>query len=189
MDAMRSVQRRLQNEIFELEKRLPAVAPDAIWTPDARRAPDALEALHSRRRRLRRRLASMLSEQTPAPPFRRANRQQLHEEHPMQTCRVKRNHRKDLVFEGVEVARASERENNHGLHTWMDLVLYRTRVGKFILSSNLCGEAFESKPRAGALAFASMEDMQEFVDTEQLMHMDVVHLLLDRARGRTALSA
>ncbi|MFW5836411.1 MAG: hypothetical protein ACOCVM_00280 [Desulfovibrionaceae bacterium] len=97
---------------------------------------------------------------------------------------MKRHHRQDLVFEGEIVARASERETDQGLSTWMDVILYKTRVGKFVLASNLHSDAPGDDQIAGALAFSSADDVQEFVNTEQLMHMDVVHLLMDRAKGR-----
>ncbi|MDK2955302.1 MAG: hypothetical protein PWQ57_798 [Desulfovibrionales bacterium] len=103
----------------------------------------------------------------------------------MQTCRVQRRHRQDLIFQGEILAQASERETDERLSQWMEVALYRTSVGKYMLVSNLHCDSNGAHKLSGCLSFHSPDDVEQFLHVEQVDHADVVRLLLERARNNT----
>ncbi|WP_052813153.1 hypothetical protein [Desulfonatronum thioautotrophicum] len=101
----------------------------------------------------------------------------------MQTIRLKRTGREDLVFSGMVLASVDNQDRNESNFSWLKLSLYQTSSEAYILGltlhryspagvNNLCS----------AVAFHSIEDIQEFLVQEKCRDISaLVHKLVKEA--------
>lgn len=85
----------------------------------------------------------------------------------MQKIRLKRMNHPDLVFSGDLVASVDDQRKLANIPTRLQLALYKTAVGRFILSVVLHHyPSSEPKIFHGALAFDSFADIRDFLASE-----------------------
>ncbi|PTN37170.1 hypothetical protein [Desulfonatronum sp. SC1] len=85
----------------------------------------------------------------------------------MQEIRLKRMNHPDLVFNGDLVASVDDQRMTASIHTRLQLSLYKTAVGRFILALALHHfPSSEPKTFHGALAFDSFATIRDFLASE-----------------------
>ena len=84
----------------------------------------------------------------------------------MQTVSLKRNGKDDLVFTGELLVSLDDRELMGVTPNWWELKLYKTSVGKFILSSTFHINYPNRRTLHGALSFSEAEHVQHYLVNE-----------------------
>jgi len=84
----------------------------------------------------------------------------------MQTVSLKRNGKEDLVFTGELLVSLDDRELMGVTPNWWELKLYKTTVGKFILSSTFHINYPSRRTLHGALSFSEAEHVQHYLVNE-----------------------
>lgn len=82
----------------------------------------------------------------------------------MEQITLKRNGKPDLVFNGRELALVDEREFVGFKEDWLDMHLYKTAFGQYVLSSvfniNSCGKRCMNS----ALVFSAVKDLFDYLE-------------------------
>lgn len=101
----------------------------------------------------------------------------------MQKFTVKRMSYKDLEFKGVLLAQVDDRHETGRYRSWLELSLYRTQVGRYILGTVLHVFDPPKQPREfyGAVSFQTAWDVYEFLRTEGKQLDELIESLMEQA--------
>ena len=102
----------------------------------------------------------------------------------MQTVSLKRNGKEDLVFIGELLVSLDDREVMGVTPNWWELKLYKTSVGKFILSSTFHINYPTRKTLHGALSFTEAEHIQHYLVNECNGPTKIAEEFINRAAKR-----
>ena len=84
----------------------------------------------------------------------------------MKTVSLKRNGKENLVFTGELLVNLDDRELMGVTPNWWELKLYKTSIGKFILSSTFHINYPNRRTLHGALSFSEAEHLQHYLVNE-----------------------
>lgn len=101
----------------------------------------------------------------------------------MQKIRLKRTGRDDLVFTGALLATVDDQGRSESSFNWLKLSLYQTSTKAYILGFTLHRYSSAGhKNLSSAVAFASMEDIRDFLCREECQEItDLLEILLKQA--------
>ena len=102
----------------------------------------------------------------------------------MQTVSLKRNGKDDLVFTGELRVSLDDRELMGVTLNWWELKLYKTSVGKFILSSTFHINYPSRRTLHGALSFSEAEHVQHYLVNECNGPSKIADEFMNRAAKR-----
>ncbi|MFW5730812.1 MAG: hypothetical protein ACOCV7_04110 [Desulfonatronovibrionaceae bacterium] len=101
----------------------------------------------------------------------------------MQTIRLKRTGKHELVFTGEQIATVNDQKDYQGSTVNLQLTLYRASLGVYILSITL-EKNFNSSQSIlhGAVSFADIKDINDFLLSEEGRGIaELLLLLLEQA--------
>lgn len=101
----------------------------------------------------------------------------------MQTIRLKRTNRDDLVFAGVLLSSVDDQDRSESNFSWLKLLLYQTSTKAYILGITLHRYSSSGcKDLNSAIAFSSIEDIQDFLSCEECRDISyLIDILLKKA--------
>ncbi|SIN99487.1 hypothetical protein [Halodesulfovibrio marinisediminis] len=102
----------------------------------------------------------------------------------MQTVSLKRNGKEDLVFTGELLVSLDDRELMGVTPNWWELKLYKTSIGKFILSSTFHINYPSRRTLHGALSFSKAEHLQHYLVNECNGPTKIADEFINRAAKR-----
>ncbi|MDY7000751.1 MAG: hypothetical protein SVS15_03095 [Thermodesulfobacteriota bacterium] len=82
----------------------------------------------------------------------------------MEQFKLQRFDRPDLSFTGKMLAVVDEREFTGFLENWLEVSLYKTSMGKYVLSSNFHVTSCGNRNIHTTLAFDSLEHLLEYLE-------------------------
>ncbi len=101
----------------------------------------------------------------------------------MEKIRVKRTSQKDLVFTGKQIATVNDQKKTEDTVVGLQLTLYQTTIRSFILAITL-EDNRQNGPKVlhGAVSFVTIEDVKDFLLSEEGQGIaDLLLLLLEQA--------
>jgi len=108
----------------------------------------------------------------------------------MKLFSLKRKGKEDLVFFGNLLARVDDRNCEDSLQYWVELSLYRTRVGKYILATSIHFRKHLETDFHGAVAFETAADLHEFLFKQGAgLHKVITRLLRQAEQNDRAFTA
>ncbi|MEZ0576155.1 hypothetical protein [Halodesulfovibrio aestuarii] len=102
----------------------------------------------------------------------------------MQTVSLKRNGKENLVFTGELLVSLDDREVMGVTPNWWELKLYKTSIGKFILSSTFHINYPNRRTLYGALSFSEAEHLQHYLVNECNGPTKIADEFINRAAKR-----
>lgn len=102
----------------------------------------------------------------------------------MQTVSLKRNGKENLVFTGELLVNLDDREVMGVTPNWWELKLYKTSIGKFILSSTFHINYPNRRTLHGALSFSEAEHLQHYLVNECNGPTKIADEFINRAAKR-----
>lgn len=102
----------------------------------------------------------------------------------MQSVSLKRNGKEDLVFTGELLVSLDDRELMGVTPNWWELKLYKTSIGKFILSSTFHINYPNRRTLHGALSFSEAAHVQHYLVNECNGPTKIADEFINRAAKR-----
>ncbi|MFP4108167.1 MAG: hypothetical protein ACLFTF_06610 [Desulfonatronovibrio sp.] len=101
----------------------------------------------------------------------------------MERIRIKRTNQKDLVFTGKQIATVNDQKKTEDTVVGLQLTLYQSTVNAYILAITLeDNRQTESKVLHGAVSFVTIDDVRDFLLSEEGQGIaDLLLLLLEQA--------
>ena len=100
----------------------------------------------------------------------------------MNKLRLQRTNAQDLTFSGERIATVNDRYRPGNHSSWLDLALFRTEVGSYVLGTTL--HIFEEPDRrklSGAVVFSSGRELIDFLQAEGKDLGGLLDSLIERA--------
>ncbi|MFW5722623.1 MAG: hypothetical protein ACOCWT_04930, partial [Desulfohalobiaceae bacterium] len=100
----------------------------------------------------------------------------------MNKHRLQRTNAEDLTFSGQRIATVNDRYRPGNHTSWLDLALYRTELGSYVLGTTL--HIFEEPNRSklsGAVVFATGRELIDFLQAEGKDLGGLLDSLVERA--------
>ncbi len=100
----------------------------------------------------------------------------------MKKHRLQRTNAQDLTFSGERIATVNDRYRPGNHSSWLDLALFRTEVGSYVLGTTL--HIFEEPDRrklSGAVVFSSGRELIDFLRAEGKDLGGLLDTLIERA--------
>jgi hypothetical protein len=99
----------------------------------------------------------------------------------MEQYRIMRTFMGDIFFIGELLAKADDRHATPGSANWMELALYRTITGEYVLGTTLRSYYPKNERVTGAVRFPSADKVADFLRAEGKVVSSLVDHLLEKA--------